>query len=718
MATALAEAGRLDRAEETARGIPDPGIRATALGAVAKVLASSDRPRAAALLDDAERTARGIGVSYVWPLVLGTVAEAQAAAGFWEWAERTVGDIPPHFAAAGAGALRSVAGALTDAGQWDRAEATARRITGGMVRAAALARVGRALLAVDGDRGLALLEEAEQRAVHGSAVSPDDAEPLTAVVRTLLEVGPDRGPALAAALQRLPGRVVPIGQARATGIVAKVLADNGQWDRAGEAVGAISDPAVQAEARRDLAGALAAAGHWDEAERTAREIVPGRARSEALAVVAGFMGPLDRDRALVLTTDAEQLARQISVGSQDWNWLHLAAARAAVGQWDRAERTAVAIPEPSVQARALRILAGALAGAGHWDRAERTARAITDTGTRAKALAALAGALVRADRDHALAVAGEAEQLAGDDDHNPVETLCLVALVLAGAGEIGRAERVARGIVDLSSGLSYQAEALDAVVEALADARAWDEARRVALSLPHRSDRVRALGTLARVMSRADRPAALTVAAEAERLTRDLDGDADTMDDSDSYAQGQAAQAVAGALGVLGRWDDAERQVRGIADRDDRAEAGLGLVEALRAAGELDRAERVARAMDDARGKVRALTAVLRAVVELDHERADDLAGEAEGLARAIEEPFDQAAAYLELLGRLTTASTVQHAAPDDPLRARAHRLLALLLTGPSWPDALTPLARLDPSALEAVGRALQGEPPGGVVRL
>jgi hypothetical protein len=51
--------------------------------------------------------------------------------------------------------------------------------------------------------------------------------------------------------------------------------------------------------------------------------------------------------------------------------------------------------------------------------------------------------------------------------------------------------------------------------------------------------------------------------------------------------------------------------------------------------------------------------------------------------------------------------ATYQHVSTDDPLRARAHRLLGALLAGPSWEEALGSLARLRPSALEAVGRAL-----------
>jgi len=81
-------------------------------------------------------------------------------------------------------------------------------------------------------------------------------------------------------------------------------------------------------------------------------------------------------------------------------------------------------------------------------------------------------------------------------------------------------------------------------------------------------------------------------------------------------------------------------------------------------------------------------------------------------VARAIDAPFDQATAYLDIVGALTARATYQHVSTDDPLRARAHRLLGALLAGPSWEEALGSLAGLRPSALEAVGRALQEVAP------
>ena len=702
VATALADAGRSDRAEATARGITDPAIRATALSGVAKVLASADRPRAEALLDEAERTVRGIRTSYVWPLVLGTVAEAMAEARFWQRAERAVADIPPHYAAAGAGALRSVAQGLAEAGRWDHAETTARGIAASMVKAEALALVGKAVAAVDRDRGLALLEEAERRAIHGGSISPDDAEALGAVIRTLLEVDPGRRPALADALEQLPRGVVPEGRAGATQMVVRVLAGNGLWDRAEALAGTITDPGAQVMARGGLVEALAGAGRWDDAERTARTIETPL-QLEVLVAVGSSLAAVDRDRAQSLAENVEQLARRLSVASQDWARHAVAGAQAAIGQWDRAEATAAAIPNPYVRTSALTDLARSLAGAGHWDRAERTARALTDTSARAEALGATAEALVRADRDRALVLADEAERLAGripdSDWREQAAALRSVTLVLASVGELERAERTALRTPDHSlTGLPHRAEALDAVLAALASAREWTQARRVALGLSDRTARIRALGSVAGACSRVDPPAALALTAEVERIAREVSRDgeqavllaaaaealaevdpdhagtlaaeagrlATTIDDS--YVRGLAGRAVAEAWAALGQWDEAEREVSGLADLDDRGEARLGLVEALRDAGELDRAERVARAMEDPGRRAQALAAVLKASAVVDQQRAGRVAGDAERLARAIDDPSDQAKAYLAIAASLTPGPTLQGATPDDPL--------------------------------------------------
>jgi hypothetical protein len=60
------------------------------------------------------------------------------------------------------------------------------------------------------------------------------------------------------------------------------------------------------------------------------------------------------------------------------------------------------------------------------------------------------------------------------------------------------------------------------------------------------------------------------------------------------------------------------------------------------------------------------------------------------------------------LVERLTAATALDPAA-DDPLHQRVRRLLAQVLAGERWLDALEPLGKLDPAALAAVDRELHG---------
>ena len=60
------------------------------------------------------------------------------------------------------------------------------------------------------------------------------------------------------------------------------------------------------------------------------------------------------------------------------------------------------------------------------------------------------------------------------------------------------------------------------------------------------------------------------------------------------------------------------------------------------------------------------------------------------------------------IVERLAAATTLDPAA-DDSFHQRVRRLLAEVLAGERWLDALEPLAKLDPAALAAVDRELHG---------
>jgi hypothetical protein len=75
---------------------------------------------------------------------------------------------------------------------------------------------------------------------------------------------------------------------------------------------------------------------------------------------------------------------------------------------------------------------------------------------------------------------------------------------------------------------------------------------------------------------------------------------------------------------------------------------------------------------------------------------------------RTIADQYDQAKARTLIVERLTAAGGLDPADGDDLLHLRIRRLLAEVLAGERWLDALEPLGRLDPAALAAVDQELR----------
>ena len=294
VAGALADAGRWERAERTARELTATDSRARALAWVGRAMIEADREQAVRLLEEAGQVARSVPDSHLRPFAIAAVAEAFAGAGLWERAEETAHAIEPIYAAAGARALRSVVGALVADGQWDRAERTAKAVPSIWDRAAAQAEVASAIAGHDRDRALALLRQVEGTA-GGYFPSASDAEPLGVILAAFSEVDPGRAARLAAGVERAAHRIPhPVGKASALTAIALALAAVRRWDEAERVAGDIAGPRDQADAARALAEALATAGEQARAERAARGIHAPRARAEALIAVATPWWPTTR----------------------------------------------------------------------------------------------------------------------------------------------------------------------------------------------------------------------------------------------------------------------------------------------------------------------------------------------------------------------------------------------------------------------------------------
>jgi hypothetical protein len=200
------------------------------------------------------------------------------------------------------------------------------------------------------------------------------------------------------------------------------------------------------------------------------------------------------------------------------------------------------------------------------------------------------------------------------------------------------------------------------------------------------------------VLAKVDRERAVALAADSEQAVGEAERD----------ERDEALAVVARALAAVEQWDRAEQAVRTITDADTQAKALGDLAGALADAGLWDRAERVARAIPDLEAQVRTLAALAGALAAIDQDRALAVTDQADGTARAIPNQYDQAKAWTLIVERLTAAGSLDPADGDDPFHLRIRRLLAEVLAGERWLDALEPLGKLDPAALAAVDQELR----------
>jgi hypothetical protein len=313
-----------------------------------------------ARFDHAEALARTMADPVRQIEALTSLAVAIAQAGDPDRAEalaRTISDPDPDRQIE---ALTSLAVAIAQAGDPGRAEALARTITDPYYQASALA-------------GLA--------AAIAQAGDPDRAE---ALARTI----PD-----------------PSRQARALTSLAAAIAQAGDPDRAyrlaadAQAIaGTITDPYDQASALAGLIRAIAQAGDPDHAEALARTITDPSRQAEALADVVTVIAQAgDLDRAYRLAADAEALARTITDPYDQASALAgLAAVIAQAGDLDRAETLVRTITDRHFQPTALADVVTAIAQAGDLDRAETLARTAPDAYWQAWALAGVVTVIAQA----------------------------------------------------------------------------------------------------------------------------------------------------------------------------------------------------------------------------------------------------------------------------------------------------------------------------------
>ncbi|MFC6086813.1 hypothetical protein [Sphaerisporangium aureirubrum] len=208
---------------------------------------------------------------------------------------------------------------------------------------------------------------------------------------------PIRAEALARSITR------PSLQTRALSDLARVLAENGQFDRV-EAIARTVNPEHRDRVLRALASALAGNGQVDRAEAVARTINSAEDHAYVLSDLACALaenGQFDRAEAIIYTLMTHPSA-DLGIGTafdlRDRARGSLACALAKNGQFDRAQAITHTIIRGKDHARASSELADALTKDGQFDRAEAIVRTIADPDVQAGALSALARGLAEIGR--------------------------------------------------------------------------------------------------------------------------------------------------------------------------------------------------------------------------------------------------------------------------------------------------------------------------------
>jgi len=487
-------------------------------------------------------------------------------------------------------ALRSVAGALAQAGLADQAKDAALRIEDPSDRSQALCSVA-AVLAQAG-----LADQAKDAALQAKDAALRIEEPwyrseaLCSVAAVLAQAGlADQ--AKDAALQAKDAALrieKPWFRSEALSSVAEVLAQAGLADQAKDAALRIEDPSDRSQALCSVAEVLAQAGLADQAKDAALQ-----AKDAALRIEKPWF------RSEALSSVAEVLAQ--------------------AGLADQAKDAALRIEDPSDRSQALCSVAEVLAQAGLADQAKDAALQakdaalrIEDPSDRSQALCSVAGALAQAglaDQAKDAALQAKDAALRIEEPWFRSQALRSVAGALAQAGLADQAKDAAlqakdaalrsEGPLGIEGPLDYGSEALCSVAEVLVQAGLADQAKDAVLRI-YPWSRSKALRSVATVLAQAGladqaKDAALQAKDAALRI-------------EEPWSRSEALCSVAEVLvqaGLADQAKDAALQAKDAALRSEeprprnRPKALRSVVEVLLSIGLIDDSREVASTIID-----------------------------------------------------------------------------------------------------------------------
>ena len=485
--------GIAEQAVTAARTITEPQTQASVLAWIADALTSAGKAdRAAVLVDEAELVARSIDEESPRASALEAVASAAAQGGDIDRAEAIIRSIGP--ADARRNALTYLTQVAASAGDVDRAEALARSIGEPYQRVQMLALVAEAMIHTSqSSRAIALANEAETTA-RATVNAESRAESLAALTAAMIQASNLGRAATFAALTETYARLIawPATRMQVLAKAAEAMVRIGDHDRAAAVAESIEDPHERAQLVSAVTRAMARSGECDRAEALALSIADPLPQVQILAGLATTLADVgDLDRARVFARAAETAA--CSIEQRDL----LAAARsclaeamANVGELDRAETLAYSIHDPFAQVHALVAVAKATALASLpyraealLDHAEGVAGSIKEAHLRVQALAAIVPVtIVVGARQRLLQLVDLAEAAARSVRHEmQAQLLALVAVTAAQAGDLGRAEKLARA--GTSPSWQSHARTLATVAEAMVVSGDPDRAERLAASI-------------------------------------------------------------------------------------------------------------------------------------------------------------------------------------------------------------------------------------------
>lgn len=606
LAEDMARAGFWDAARRVVQSLDTPWPRLDGLCALVRVAGLPPGLRAA-LIRDAVSTSQDVMGRQDKNLAVVEVVEALVAAGLWDSGEEVAGLVGSSGRQM---ALSSLVDGLLEAGRWEQAGRIAGGIASEVVRAQTLASIAAAIVG-DDDLAMAMAGEAERLIrphLDAADSGPDFHRTLATVAVVISRLNHQRAVTLAAEIEARV-RHSDGTDRRARGLplasLAWTVADRAHaQDLADEAVRLaldLQEPEASSGARRSAASGLAKAGFWEHASRVAMSIPDSWQQSLALSELAAELiraGLLDQASQVTLAiADQERRTEAIRL---------LVERLVLAGRWGQAVQLASAQPDRDDRGREFGTIVDGLSRAGLIRESEQTARSADTTSYRTAQMLASAGqAVAAADRQHALSLAAEAEQIA----RTPLVSLDQVCATAAAAGALtildppaaiplaAVAEQAARGLpdtqdlaralaanaaavasldpakakelateaVDIARGLTYgRGTVLRSAVLDLLDAGLWDEASEAARAVREPRGRAALLATTAVIRARRDHEAAVQCADEAVRTALTI---------SDTSAEASTLRLIARRLAKAGLGKQAEQAANAIVHPGDRAKA-------------------------------------------------------------------------------------------------------------------------------------------------